>query len=75
MDGLSPFFKKKYVLSKIDECSTATDVVKSVNIHIVVRWVPRLGPWLRQKPFKIFQEGRYLRPFYGYGHLMKRTHF
>ena len=26
------FFKKKYVLSKIDECSTATDVVKSVNI-------------------------------------------
>ena len=31
-------FLKKYVLSKIDECSTATDVVKSVNILIVVRW-------------------------------------
>ena len=45
-------FKKKNVLSKIDECSTATDVVKSVNIPIAVRWVPRLSPWLRQKTFK-----------------------
>ena len=27
------YLKKKSVLSKIDECSTATDVVKAVNIH------------------------------------------
>ena len=39
MDYCHFFFK--YVLSKIDECSTATDVVNSVNILIAVRWVAK----------------------------------
>ena len=34
-------FLKKYILSKIDECTTATDVVKSVNIPIAVRLVAK----------------------------------
>ena len=40
MDGLTSLFLK-YVLSKIDGCSTATDVVKSVNTLIAVRWVAK----------------------------------
>ena len=55
----------KVCLSKIDECSTATDFVKSVNIFIAVRWVAKAWSIVRQKPF---QEGRYFRLFYGYGH-------
>ena len=40
MDGLASLFLK-YLLSKIDECSTATDAVKSVNMLIAVRWVAK----------------------------------
>lgn len=29
----------RYVLSKIDECETATEVVNSINILIAIRWV------------------------------------
>ena len=29
----------RYVLTKIDECQIASEVVKSVNILIVIRWV------------------------------------
>ena len=42
MDGLSSLLFLKYVLSKIDECSNATDVVKSVNILIAVRWFAKV---------------------------------
>ena len=29
----------RYVLSKIDECESASDVVKSINILVAIRWV------------------------------------
>ena len=34
-------FFLRYVLSKIEECDTATDVVKSVNILIAIRWIAK----------------------------------
>ena len=32
-------FLLRYVLSEIDRCDTASDVVKSVNILLAIRWV------------------------------------
>ena len=32
-------FFLKYVISKMDECDTASDVVKSVNLLVAIRWI------------------------------------
>ena len=40
--------------------------MKSVNILLTVRWVAKAGSIVKIEPFKMFQEGRYLRLFYGY---------
>ena len=41
-------FFLRYVLSKIDACDTATEVVKSINILVALRWVAKA--WLLVKP-------------------------
>ena len=40
-------FFMRYVLSKIDECDTASDVVKSINILIALRWVAKAWSLVR----------------------------
>ena len=37
----------RYILSKIDECETASDVVQSVNILVAIRWIAQA--WLKVK--------------------------
>ena len=40
-------FFLRYVLSKIDECDTASDVVKCINILIALRWVAKAWSLVR----------------------------
>ena len=32
-------FFLRYVISKMDECDTASDIVKSVNLLVAIRWI------------------------------------
>lgn len=41
-------FFLRFVLSKIDQCDKASDVVKSINILIALRWVAKA--WMLVKP-------------------------
>ena len=43
----------RYVLSKIDECDKASDVVKSINILIALRWTAKA--WSQVKPETIMK--------------------
>ena len=52
----------RYVLSKIDECETASEVVKSVNILIAIRWVAMAWSCVREETItKCFRKAEFLR--------------
>lgn len=51
----------RFVISKIDECDTASEVIKSVNILQAMRWVAQAWEEVKQETFQMLQKGQGFR--------------